>query len=199
VIIPLAALFGVLLPAVVGGSLSRLAEVRLRAVSVLAGGFLAQLLVISVIDGPEPFLRGVHITSYLLAAWFVWLNRRVPGVLWLGLGAIANGLTIALNGGTLPASAEALRTAGLDGDVGFVNSGIVANPVLPFLGDVFAIPASWPLANVFSVGDVLIVLSVGYASLRICGTAWTSPWRPAPEHLPRRDGQPAAVTGGHPI
>jgi hypothetical protein len=27
-----------------------------------------------------------------------------------------------------------------------------------FLGDVFAIPASWPLANVFSVGDLLIAI-----------------------------------------
>jgi hypothetical protein len=199
VIIPLAALFGVLLPAMIGGQLSRLAVVRLRAVPLLVAGFLAQLLVISVIDGPAPLLRAVHIASYLVAGWFVWLNRRIPGVPSLGLGAFANGVTIALNGGTLPAGAHALRTAGLDDGAGFVNSGVLENPVLPFLGDVFAIPASWPLANVFSIGDILIVSSVTYASLRICGTARTRPWQPAPEHLPPRDGQPAAVTDGHPI
>ena len=36
-----------------------------------------------------------------------------------------------------------------------MNSGVLAAPRLAFLGDVFAIPAGWPLANVFSIGDVL--------------------------------------------
>jgi hypothetical protein len=57
-----------------------------------------------------------------------------------------------------------------------VNSGVVEHPKLAFLGDVFAVPAQFPLANVFSVGDVLIILGVGMASWRICGTRWTRPW-----------------------
>jgi hypothetical protein len=47
-----------------------------------------------------------------------------------------------------------------------------------FLGDVFAIPAGWPLANVFSVGDVLILLGAAVASFRVSGTRWSSPWTP---------------------
>jgi hypothetical protein len=34
----------------------------------------------------------------------------------------------------------------------------VHEPRLAFLGDIFATPASVPAANVFSVGDVLLVL-----------------------------------------
>jgi Family of unknown function (DUF5317) len=43
---------------------------------------------------------------------------------------------------------------------GFQNSTVLVQPRLAFLGDVFFIPASWPLSNVFSVGDVLIALGI---------------------------------------
>ena len=41
-------------------------------------------------------------------------------------------------------------------------------PRLAFLGDVFFIPVSWPLSNVFSVGDVLVALGIVWALHRIC-------------------------------
>lgn len=41
---------------------------------------------------------------------------------------------------------------------------------LLFLGDVFAIPASWPFANVFSVGDVLIAVGAAYSIHATCGS-----------------------------
>jgi Family of unknown function (DUF5317) len=40
----------------------------------------------------------------------------------------------------------------------FVNSRALPHARLQFLGDIFAIPRSWPLHNVFSIGDVLIVI-----------------------------------------
>jgi Family of unknown function (DUF5317) len=51
---------------------------------------------------------------------------------------------------------------------GFHNSTALADPRLAFLGDIFFIPASWPLSNVFSVGDVLIALGIVWALHRIC-------------------------------
>jgi len=73
------------------------------------------------------------------------------------LGAALNLLAITANGGVIPASPAALAMAGLPVDEpGFQSSTAVDDPRLAFLGDVFAIPASWPLSNVFSVGDVLI-------------------------------------------
>ena len=45
----------------------------------------------------------------------------------------------------------------------FANSAYVANARLWFLGDVFAVPASWPFANVFSIGDVLIAVGAAWA------------------------------------
>jgi len=52
----------------------------------------------------------------------------------------------------------------------FVNSGVLPDPHLPWLGDVFWIPAGWPLANVFSIGDLLIMLGAGWGAHRICGS-----------------------------
>jgi hypothetical protein len=191
VIIPLMAVLGLLLPGAVGGDLRRLATVRLRSAWLILTAFFVQLLVISVLAGPVPVLQAVHVATYVAAGWTVWVNRAVPGVAVLGLGALTNGATIAVNGGTLPASPAALRAAGLTDDAGFVNSGVVAHPHLAVLGDIFAIPASWPLSNVFSIGDVLIVLGAGYASLRICGSRLTRPWDVPRRHRPTLGDRPS--------
>jgi hypothetical protein len=37
---------------------------------------------------------------------------------------------------------------------------VVDGSALSWLGDVFAVPDSWPLSNVFSVGDVLIAVGL---------------------------------------
>ena len=175
-IIPVMAVFGLLLPAALGGHLSRLAGVRLRRLPVLISAFAAQFLVISVLEGPDLLLKTVHIATYALGAWVLWANRRVPGLPLIGLGTLTNGITIAANGGTLPASPAALTAAGMASQTGFVNSGTLAHPHLAVLGDIFAVPAAWPLSNVFSIGDILIVTGATYAALGICGTSWTPPW-----------------------
>jgi hypothetical protein len=85
-----------------------------------------------------------------------------------GRGAL-NLLAIAVNGGVIPASPAALAAAWLPlHQPGFQNSTALPEPRLGFLGDVFSIPASWPLSNVFSVGDVLSALGVAWALHRIC-------------------------------
>ena len=71
----------------------------------------------------------------------------------------------------MPASAQALRTAGLvaDPDV-YSNSVLLSDPRLLFLGDVFAVPKSWPLANVYSIGDLVIVFGAAYTVHRVTGS-----------------------------
>jgi hypothetical protein len=177
VIVPVAALLLVLAPAAMGGRLALFAQVRLRNTEIAAAAFWLQLAGLELLPGPPWLLRLLHIGSYTAAAAFLRANRRVPGLWLVALGAASNGITIVLNGGTLPASAQALERAGIGSDAtGFVNSGMLARPRLPLLGDVFAVPAGWPLSNVFSVGDVLVVLGVGWAAARVCGTRWTAPW-----------------------
>ncbi len=148
---------GLVLVPLTGGTYRGLVDLRLRLRWLVLIAFALQFLVLqgpAVLDPVGPVL---HVLTYGAAGVFVAANRRVPGLLVVAAGAACNGVTIALNGGTLPASASALRTAGIEVGEGFVNSGVVHDPVLPWLGDVFAVPSGVPFANVFSVGDVLIV------------------------------------------
>ena len=50
----------------------------------------------------------------------------------------------------------------------FENSAISSGSRLWFLGDVFAVPHGWPFANVFSVGDVVIVVGLLVLVHRAC-------------------------------
>jgi uncharacterized protein DUF5317 len=140
------------------GRWSHLAAFRPRASWLLWVALVVQLLQFTVLDlGPAS--DAVHLGTYVLAALFLIANSSVPGVWLVALGGLSNGLTIALNGGTLPARLGALRGAGLPVDRDrFVNSGVMEHARLSWLGDVFYVPKAVPLANVFSVGDVLLVL-----------------------------------------
>ena len=98
--------------------------------------------------------------SYAMLGAFAWSNRRIPGVPLIMAGGLANFIAIAANGGVMPADPDLAQHVAREAGEGFVNSGAVQNPHLLFLGDIFATPSSWPLYNVYSVGDLLIVLGV---------------------------------------
>jgi hypothetical protein len=174
VIVPVLILLIALTVPLAGGRLLALADVRLRWAWLLLGALAVQVLIISVVPHwPGTLLAVLHIASYLMAAAFVVVNRKIPGLWLIALGGFANFIAIAANGGVMPASPQALAAAGRVTEAGlFANSAVVAQPRLLMLGDIFAIPAGWPLASVFSVGDVLIVLGAALALYRICGSRW---------------------------
>lgn len=143
-----------------GGRLGLLADVRLRRPWLVAAALGAQVVVTTLLPGLfDGAGSAVHLATYVLLGAFVWSNRHLPGVPVVALGAACNWAAIAANEGVMPASRAALERAGLPNDKAgeFANSATVDDAALGFLGDVLAIPASWPASNVFSVGDVLIL------------------------------------------
>ena len=159
------------------GRISYLADVRLRAGALAVVALAAQVLIISLLPGGDGTLHQiVHLASYALLAAFLWANREVP-YLWLAAaGGALNLLVIAINGGVMPADPHALATAGIAQAPGeFSNSAALAHPHLGFLGDVFAVPARWPVSNVFSPGDVVIVLAVILALHTLCDSRLSLP------------------------
>jgi hypothetical protein len=177
--VPVLAAVLLLLPGILGGRLDQLFGLRLVAAKWVLGALIMQVVILGV-AGNRSRVLGVplsmlHVGTYVVALAVILANRRLPGIWPVGLGTLSNGLTIAVNAGTLPARPQALHSAGLDASATgtFVNSGALDNPHLWFLGDVFAIPAGLPLANVFSIGDVLILAGIALVSLRACGTRWT--------------------------
>ncbi len=165
-----------------GGSLRALAELKILKGWLLVAALGAQVLIISVFPHRfgtlHPF---VHVSSYLMIAAFLWVNRATPGMWLIGVGGMSNLTAIVLNGGSMPARPEALAAAGIEQHAGeFANSTSVADAKVAFLGDVFAIPESWPIVNnVFSVGDVVICIGVAVLLHRVCGTRLAR--RPRPE------------------
>jgi uncharacterized protein DUF5317 len=133
--------------------------------------------------------------SYGLAVAFLVANRQIPWLWVVGLGGLANLVAIAANGGVMPADPGAMARAGMVVHAHeFANSTAVAHPRLAWLGDYFAVPASIPLANVFSVGDVVLVIGAALVLHRACGSrlsrrraevraaaAAAAPAEPAPE------------------
>jgi hypothetical protein len=163
------------------GRLSALANARLRFVPAIFAALALQVVIVSVLPDGSPWShRVLHLLSYALAAAFLVANRRITGMWVIALGTTLNALAILANNGVMPASRSALRAAGMStSSHGFANSSAVSHPHLLALGDVFAVPASWPLHNVYSVGDVLIAIG---AVIAINSLSRSPNLRHAPAH-----------------
>ncbi len=161
-ILPVLVLGGIALVPLRGGSLRRLADVRIRRAGLAVVAVLLQIVLIEVLADRVATAVAValHLASYAAALAFVWANRRDVGLVAMGVGGLLNLAAIAANDGVMPADVDAVARAGLADEMvadGFENSAPAEGARLAALGDVFAVPEPLPLANVFSIGDVLIV------------------------------------------
>jgi hypothetical protein len=152
--------------------IKRLASVRLRHIELVWVALVVQLMLFEWFARRIPMgvTEAVHYLTYALTVAFIVLNRHVPGAWLIALGTACNLAAIVANGGSMPASMSAWERAGLrpiPPEV-FENSSALSDPNLGFLGDIFAVPASWPLSNVFSIGDVLIVIGGTYLAHQCC-------------------------------
>jgi hypothetical protein len=159
-----------------GGKLSRLVDLRLRFVWAAPVALALQVLIFNIVPGGSESLHAaIHISTYVLLALFMWANRRVPGALIMGSGALLNAVTIVVNGGIMPQWETAQRLAGLPMRNGFHNSEVLPHPHLQFLGDVIPVPAPFGLRNVLSVGDCILFAGMFVLLHRTCGTRL--PWK----------------------
>ena len=155
-----AVILGVAAGLATGGRLGRLGNTHIRLWPVALGGLAFQALLFSAplsssVGHLGPSLYVVSTTLVLMA---LIVNLRQPGFWLITLGALLNFVAVVANGGQMPASPEAVQAV-LGGSwqmTGFVNSVPMDHAVLGILGDVFALPHPFPLANIFSIGDVLI-------------------------------------------
>ncbi|MFV2065040.1 MAG: MFS transporter, partial [Chloroflexota bacterium] len=169
----IATALGIVAALLAGGRLSNLLSIQLRY-----GIFILLALVLRVatqwlldqgVDIVDQLRLPLFGLSFGLLVVTLWLNRSQPGLLLAMVGVASNGLAIALNGGYMPVYLPALEAAGMsqadlsatfhvllpqDLGVEFIVRG---GP----LGDI--LPLSVPiLANVVSVGDVLLAAGVGW-------------------------------------
>jgi hypothetical protein len=124
-------------------------------------------------------------TLYVLSTLAVFAallrNLSLPGLPVVALGAALNLLVIIANGGQMPsdpAAWQALTGAAAVPTDDFSNSALMGpGTALPWLGDVFVLPRPIPLANVFSLGDVLIAVGIAWCVARSMRQADATAWR----------------------
>jgi hypothetical protein len=154
ILILLAGLCALTVP-LTGGRLGRLAELEIKSLWAPLLAVALQVVIVNVHPGGSATLHAViHVGSYALLAGFLLINAHIRGATVIAAGMALNALAILVNGGVMPASAAAQKLAGLTENAGFNNSAAVAHPHLLWLGDVIPVPG--PLANVLSVGDLVI-------------------------------------------
>ena len=155
--IPLGLLIGYLR----GGRMEHLGGIGFRWAPAAIFALLAQVVLFSpLLVGAGPWIPLLYIATTGLVLAVVIANRNLPGLRIVAAGALSNLVAILANGGYMPASREALEFAGLSATEDVANSIVIANPAFGFLTDIFALPAFFPLANVFSVGDLLIAIGI---------------------------------------
>ncbi len=178
-----AVLAGLIAGRLAGGRLGRLADLRIRWLPLALLGLGGQVVLFSDLGASlvEDLVSILYVGSTALVLVVVLVNVRIPGLALVAVGAGLNLAAILANGGAMPADPDALAALGRPAEDA-ANSIVVADPALWFLTDVFAMPSWLPLANVFSVGDVLI--GVGIAVAIVAGMRQPT------------SGQPSADTAG---
>ncbi|HEX7948751.1 MAG TPA: DUF5317 domain-containing protein [Candidatus Limnocylindrales bacterium] len=170
--IPIGIAAGLLL----GGSLDRLGELRLRWAPLAVLGLLVQVALFAdpVSAAVGDAAPAVYVASTAAVLVAVLRDVRVPGMALIALGAASNLAAIVANGGYMPADPAALASV-VELSPGYSNSVVVADPALRPLTDLYALPPAFPFANVFSVGDVLIGIGIAVVILLAMRARHASP------------------------
>jgi hypothetical protein len=156
---------GLIVGLVTGGSPARLGDLRLRWAPLIALGLAVQLLLFSSPLGNAlgPAAPFVYVLSSVAVLAAVAANLAIRGLPFVLAGGASNLLAIVANGGYMPVSRAALAAAGRVPEGGYSNSVPRDAVVLGPLTDLLAMPAWVPMANVFSVGDMVIGVGVAVA------------------------------------
>jgi MFS family permease len=168
-----AILLALVVGAIAGGGLPRLADLRLRWNLLLVAAIGLRLLAGAsrdAFDVPIP-VGWAYVLAYVLIFVWLWGNWRVPGLQIAAVGIGANMAAVLINGGAMPIWAAAFAAAG------FTEADIANDPfhfllradsVAEFVargglfGDVIPIP--FPIIrDVVSIGDVLLAFGIFWA------------------------------------
>jgi Family of unknown function (DUF5317) len=158
-----AAVVGVLLGLISGGSLGALGELGIRRIELAYAAILMQIGAfpsgVFPWSTPDGVARGLWLVSFALLIGFAAANRALPGVALVFAGLASNLAAVVANGGLMPASPHAAQAAGMTHRL-HNNSIATVHPHLAWLTDRWAVPEWIPWGNVFSIGDILIAAGI---------------------------------------
>ena len=155
------ALVGLVVGRLLGGRVRALADTKIVATWLVFVAIGLQMVAFpwSFLPWTTPSVvaRTIWLVSFGLLVVMLVLNRRLRGAVIIAAGLACNLVAVVANHGLMPVLPRALHTAGDHYHV-HNNSIQVVQPHLGFLVDRWSAPDWLPLANVFSVGDVLIAV-----------------------------------------
>jgi Family of unknown function (DUF5317)/Major Facilitator Superfamily len=161
-------LVGVLLAVLLGANLRELRNVSLRASWLVFAALAVQVVLFTSVSRAfhVPVSESTaHIVTYVGLLAFVVANVRQPGFAIAAVGCALNTIVIAANGDRMPVSLASWTATGkpaseLTAHGSYNNVVLATHAHLSWLGDVFALPRGFPLANALSVGDLLLLVGV---------------------------------------
>lgn len=160
-------LIGIVAGLLMGGSVWALGKLRLHHWPLLFAALITEVAIFSSALASSPVVLaygGIVYSAALAVVLFVLArNLSIPGIELLFLGTLLNTLVIVANGGQMPVDQSKLALLGQSHPAEyravFTNTAPMTESTrLAFLADVFVVPEFSPIRNVYSVGDVLLVV-----------------------------------------
>ncbi len=159
-----AAVIGLVVGYIRGGRLSNLKNLSIKRGWAVLIAFLLQFGLGRLPLGVGSLHYAVHMLSYLLLFYFVWVNFQPWGIRLIGLGIMLNFVVIAANNGIMP-----VGTAGMSQEFSYnlqtVSDGIhgllTGATRLPILADIIKVKN--PLTGSggwYSIGDIVMDLGI---------------------------------------
>jgi hypothetical protein len=155
---------GLVLGRLSGGRLRNLEHLHFTWWPLAVGGLAVQVVLFARPVAERVGSEGpaIYVLSTLAVMAALLRNLSRPGLVVIAVGAALNLVAVLANGGAMPSSPEAWLALNGVAELPvshFSNSTLIGpDTLVPFLGDIFVWPRPLPLANVFSIGDVVIAV-----------------------------------------
>jgi MFS family permease len=118
---------------------------------------LAQPSISSQLGGAPPYLYVLANVAVLVC---LLVNLRIPGLAIAALGGLSNLVAIIFNGGYMPVDPAAAAVVGHPATSGYTHTVQTTAVYLRVLTDIIVVPPPLPFTNVYSVGDLLLLIGL---------------------------------------
>ncbi|SDJ92987.1 DUF5317 domain-containing protein [Natronincola ferrireducens] len=165
-------LLGILVGKIRGGKFKRLGTTMLRFSWFILLTFILRLGIDIMISLGYPLVIEyrmiLYVIAYSLLFIALFLNMHFKCMWFIMLGSIANFAAIILNSGSMPVDMRVLETVGFQNMMNSIQLGTLpqyipleeAKLYTEYLGRRLSMPSFYPLKQVFSGGDILIVIGI---------------------------------------
>lgn len=160
-----ACVIAVALGFVLGGKVSNLTRVEFRGFPYIIASLVVRLVAVLLtakVPPSVPLCTGIHVLSYGLLLYGLYLNFAIPEFRVIALGSFLNFLVIVVNGGRMPVLAQAIDPLEPSNAVLFSNASLTHKIIdsstrLLFLCDIFKFSLLQRTPKAFSLGDAFMV------------------------------------------